>query len=222
MGAELGTWLELAREEGGAYLDWLVNALLRPRYIGEQAVKWTSRPSKKEGIRKSSEIPAPLLTILVMSVFVGATIGSIIPDRPPVKDRATVAVVVLMLWVLVSLIVHAIIRMLRGHGSVAATLMTMLQLLALAYVFSNVVALLTVSALQLVSHLSTSTAVTLPIPPGEIILGTQLLMLFIYLPFSLHRVHGIAAFGGLGLIGTCLVAFVAVLLGTLTMAVGGC
>ncbi len=216
MGAELGTWLELARKEGGAYLDWFVNALFRPSYIGEQAVKWTSQPSKK-GSTASSKIPAPLLTILVISVFIGATIGSIIPDRPPVKDRATVAVVIVMLWVLVSLIVHAIIRMLRGHGSLAATVMTMLQLLAAAYVFSNVIALLVVSAIQLVSHLS-----SLPIGPGGIILGTQLIILFVYLPFSLHRVHGIAAFGGLGLIATCLVAGVAVLLGTLTMAVGGC
>lgn len=216
MGADLGGWLELARKEGVGYIDWLVKSLMRPRYIGEQAAEWAAQKSADNPAAETHTVPAPLVTILIISVFVGATVGSLIPDRPPMKDRATVAVVVVMLWLIISLIVHALTRLLRGQGTVTATVMTMSQLLALAYVVSNVFALFAVSGLHL--FYSGKSSVT----PGEIILGLQFLILFVYMPFSLHRVHGVAAFGGLGLMVTCLAAGIAVLLGTMTLAVGGC
>jgi hypothetical protein len=157
--------------------------------------------------------------VLIISIFVGATIGAIIPGRPPMKDRATVAVVVLLLWILVSVTVHAIIRVLGGKGSVGATLLAMLQVLALGYVLSNMLTLLVISAL---TSLTSDSPSDLPVRPGTLLLGLQFVIALIYLPFSLHKVHGLAAFRGLGIFVTFLAASIAFVVGALALAAGGC
>jgi len=222
MTTDLGGWLEFARNEAVGYVDWLLNALLRPSYMGRQALKWSAE--SQPGAEHDGTLTLQLIPIVGISIFVGATIGAIIPNRPPMKDRATVEVVVVVLWIFVSLIVHGLIAAAGGRGTLRQTLWTMLQILALAYVVSNTLALFGVSALVSVGKSAS-------IQPGSLIIALQFLLLLVYLPLSLREVHQVGAAGApastlfgtlLGLLITTVSAAVAVIFGWMTLASGGC
>jgi hypothetical protein len=221
VGTDLGGWLELARNEAGGYFDWFLNALRSPSFVGRQALQWSGEPEAAgDGNRRF----APLVSILAISIFVGATIGATIPHRPQMKDRVTVAVVVMVLWIFVSLIAHALIRAAGGVGSMKATLFTMLQILAFAYVVSNALAWFGIAALEAMGK-------TGYVQSGSLIIALQFLILLIYLPLSLREVHHVGAGGALAgtFAGTLLAlsvpivsAVIAMLFGWITLASGGC
>jgi hypothetical protein len=86
----------------------------------------------------------PYLTrIVLISVLIGASLGALIPNRPPLIDRAEVFVVVALLWMFLSLLVHGVCRILGGREDAGLTMLLMMQALAFAYVASNFLTLLT-------------------------------------------------------------------------------
>ena len=81
---------------GKVYANWVLLMLTSPRSIVEKTRMMTSE-------RKIGRI---LLTIVVSTVFIGITIGTLIPNRPAIASRAVVFLVLSLLWIFLSMLVH--------------------------------------------------------------------------------------------------------------------
>jgi hypothetical protein len=190
-------------EYGTGFSDWAFGVLAHPFSVNERA--------ESKGKR---------LSFLVLATLIGATLGSLIPGRPPIADRSTVAVTVVALWTFTSVMIHFVCRLFRGKGTLDATVLTMLQLLAVAYVISNFVTMLITSAAGAFSNVH-AIVLRAHLEPGEIILSIQFLLLLIYTPLLLKGVH---KFSGLamGIVIGFLAAGIAVLLALPVAASGKC
>jgi hypothetical protein len=190
-------------EYGTGFSDWAFGLLAHPFSINEGG------PSK--GKR---------LSFLVLATLIGATLGSLIPGRPPIADRSTVAVTVVALWTFTSVMIHFVCRLFRGKGTLDATVLTMLQLLAVAYVISNFVTMLITSAAAAFPNVHAIVQRT-DLEPGEVILLIQFFVLLIYTPLLLKGVHKFSGHAMGWLIGL-LAAGIAVLLAMPVAASGKC
>jgi hypothetical protein len=196
--------LELAQTYATDYLAWFLSLLIRPLSTGSDLYSDKQR-----------------IVFLLISTFVGATLGSLIPGRPPISDRTTVAVTVVVLWVFTSVLIHVACRVLRGHGTLNNTVLSMLQILAVAYVVSNFLTMLTSFASAAYPPVKAALASTSLANPGNLILSIQFVMLIIYTPFVLSAVH---KFQGLiiGALAGLFAACIAILLATPVAASGHC
>jgi|SRR5579863_1634765 len=195
---------EIIESYGTDFLDWFLSVLFKPLTTGGELY-----PAKRRFV------------FLTFCTLIGATIGSLIPGRPPIGDRATVAVTVIALWTFTSVLIHVTCRILRGHGSLNNTILSMLQILAVAYVVSNFVVMLTTSAASLYSPIKAALASVNLSKPGDQILFLQFVILAVYTPFvltSVHRFQGLL----LGSIAGVLAAGIAVLLATPVALSGHC
>jgi hypothetical protein len=100
VGFELKDAFEVARTEIAGYAQWFTSAVASPTYIGQRAIEWRDDGPASAGRSKDFYV------VLVVSAVLGATIGAIIPDRPPLKNRFTVAVVVVLAWLCISVRTH--------------------------------------------------------------------------------------------------------------------
>jgi hypothetical protein len=204
-------WIELTRTLAGAYGEWFLKSLAYPSSLAVGIYSWNA---------KEEDTRSRIYIFLLFSALIGGAVGSIIPDRPPIQERAVVAVTVLILWVFVSLFTHMLCRMMRGKGSPGSTIVAMLQVLALVYVASNFLALLIVSAESTYPAFRKLLAAQGINTPGDVILGIQFLMLLAYVPLTLKSLHG---FRGIqGIIISLTAASGAILMSSLIWARGGC
>jgi hypothetical protein len=180
MAIELTGMLEVVKAEAAQYMDWFTSSLRSPAYIARRA-RTASGTEAADG--------GPLYVTLVLSAFIGATLGSLIPNRPALPQRAAVAVLVVAVWYFVALMLHSILRLLRCEVSVGTTTRTAMQLLALAYVAGNFIGLLIASAAGLVPHLQTLLE-SLRWGPGSPIVVAQFVMILVYLPLAFKSAFG--------------------------------
>jgi hypothetical protein len=203
---ELKDMIAVVQTELTSYASWFTSAVRSPRFMAHKAIEWQPEPV----------VNKEFLTILVVSAFVGATVGSVIPDRPPLKDRFTVAVIVVLAWLLVSSVTHAAVRVLHTHRPIGVTVQAMMQVLALAYVVSCFAGLL-VSGVR----------ASLPAfdswmedgdfgSPGDVIVIVQFIAILFYLPLVLGAAHGgkgiVAGAAGVGVVGASFAAIISLLL----------
>jgi hypothetical protein len=186
------------------FLAWFLSLLTQPLKVGAEIYSAKQR-----------------LVFLVFCTLIGATVGSLIPGRPPINDRTTVAVTVVVLWTFTSVLIHVVCKILRGHGTLNNTILSMLQILAVAYVVSNFLTMLTTSAAALYPPAKAALASINLAEPGTLILSIQFVMLALYTPFVLTSVH---RFQGLiiGLLSGLMAAGIAVLLATPVALAGHC
>ena len=212
MGLDIKDALEVIRHEAVSYAAWFTSALSSPTYIARKAEEWeTAKSETVVGSASSSQF----FVVLVISTVIGATVGAVIPGRPPLKDRFTVFVVVVLVWYLISILTHAVVRLLRGQGKTGTTVRAMMQLLALVYVLSNVACLLMVSAAGSLPPFKIFLESTGFGEPGTILVSIQFLLLLFYLPLTIRRAHGfrgVVAGCAAGLFGATCAAVVASLL----------
>ena len=215
MAFDLKDVISVVQTEITGYAGWFTSALRRPGYMAERALEWQAE----------AVVNKEFLTILVLSAFVGATVGAVIPNRPPLQDRFTVAVVVVLAWLSVSCITHLFVRLLRAHGPVGVTVQAMMQVLALAYVLSAFVGLLVAGARAVVPMFDSwleEWADGIFGEPGAIIVSVQFVVIATYLPFVLGKAHGakglVAGTAGISVVGASFAALIALLL----VSVRGC
>ena len=82
-----------------------------------------------------------LYTYLIISIFIGSTLNSIIPQRPSIPEITVTIVVTLAVWIIYSLVTFGVCRLIGGKGKFLETVSLSLQLLATIYVVSNLIAL---------------------------------------------------------------------------------
>jgi hypothetical protein len=174
---------------------------------------WASEVlTKPSGVVLNSSSPSTIFVHLLISALVGGTLGAIIPGRPPVSDRATTAVVVVVLWIFTSLFMHFACRIMRGKGTVNQTILSVIQLLAVAYVCSTFLALLVTSARAAYPFMQHYFENTFVDSPGGILLFFQFLIMAVYTPIilkSVHRFQGVIVGSFTGLLCAVLGAFLA-------------
>lgn len=208
---EDGGFADMLGKYGKDYATWLLAILTGPQGIVD----------KTREINTKGETPQYLLPILIVSIFIGATIGALIPGRPPLQSRATIFCVVSILWVFMSLLVHGVCRMFGGKATMIMTLSLMIQDLAFVYVASNFLTLILSSSAAMYQPIHTLLADRLVLSsPGRILLSLQFLLLLYLVPLTVSRAH---EFKGYTLILVALFAAVfAVSLGMPVLALGGC
>ena len=167
------------------YTDWFLGMVARPAAIVEK-----SRLARESG--KQTEY---LLTILSVSVFLGVTLGALIPYRPAIQSRATVFVVVSFLWLFLSILVHFCCKLLGGKEDSQTTMSLMLQNLAFAYVVSNFLTLLGMWLLITYGNFDPGTnGDGVSVIPGTILFLIQFLVLFYLVPTTISYAHGFHGF----------------------------
>jgi hypothetical protein len=161
-----------------------------------------------------------IISALLISAFLGATIGAVIPDRPPLHDRVTTVIIVVIAWLVISVFTHIFTVLLRAKGALAITVGVMMQILAFAYMASNFMVLLLLSAAKALGSSDVSDmGLSWMTSPGELVTAIQLLILLILVPRSLRYAHSLRGFGVVvGFIGALIGGVVALALAQ----TGGC
>jgi hypothetical protein len=77
---------------GRDYITWLFAIITDPQSI----------IAKTREVNGKGEYAQYLLPILIVSIFLGATIGALIPNRPPFQSRVAIFCVVSILWLFMS------------------------------------------------------------------------------------------------------------------------
>ena len=132
---------------------------------------------------------------MLISIFVGLTIGGLIPSGNPRPDLATSSIVIVSYWLLYSSLVHLVCRVFAGKGTFSQTLSISLQLLSVIYVIASFATLmwgtfvtgtkfgaLLASTGNLPAHLVER--------PIDMYFVVQCGLLTIYLPIAVKRLHG--------------------------------
>ena len=206
MGLDVKETLEVTKSEVASYANWFTSALRSPAFIARYA---------RADETVANEKYAAFFVVLVVSALIGATIGAIIPERPPIKDRFTVAVVVVLVWYFISFLLHGVVRLFGGEGPMKVTIRAMMQVLALAYVVSNVVTLVIMSAAATWPLFRRALMQVSIDTPGDVLISSQLLLLLFYVPTTVrwtHGIRGVLVGTAIGVMGTVFAGLVVVVL----------
>ncbi len=190
------------------YLRW---------FVAMMAVSPTIVERTAEARRLGRHIPY-LARIVLISVVIGATLGALIPNRPPLINRAEVFVVVALLWMFLSLLVHGICRILGGRENSGMTMLLMMQALAFAYVASNFLTLLTFQAGKY--YFPGTLDNPEPFLTGYVLLSIQFALLLYLVPWTVSRAHGFS--GARWFLVALSAAVLTVLIGLPVAVAGGC
>jgi TIR domain-containing protein len=193
------------------YLRWLAAMVVQPDRV--------IRRTRSAGA--NDQYLSYMTRIVLISVMIGATIGALIPDRPPLLGRVQIFLVLSLLWLFLSLLVHLTCRLFGGKEGIGTTVTLMMQALAFAYVVSNFLTLLVVVASRYYGPLIPESVLDFKqVSPGVFILGLQFILLLYLVPLTVSRAH---SFGGARwfLVALCAAALT-LLLGLPVAAMGGC
>jgi hypothetical protein len=195
---------ELVETYATDFFTWFFGLLTRPFSVG------TETQSNKRHI-----------LFLVFYALIGATIGSLIPGRPPIGDRSKTAVTVVVVWTFIGVLIHFACRLFRGKGSLDRTVLATLQILAVGYVVSNSITMLITMAEAALPRLASALESTGLKGPGHLILFFQFCVVAIYTPMVLKSVH---RFGGffVGTLVGLVAALIAVLIASPVVMAHGC
>jgi len=195
---------ELVETYATDFFSWFFGLLTRPFSVG------TEIQSNQRHI-----------LFLVFCALIGATIGSLIPGRPPISDRSKTAVTVVVVWTLIGILIHFACRLFWGKGSLDRTVLATLQILAVGYVLSNSITMLITMTEAALPRLASALASTGLKGPGDLILFLQFCFVAIYTPMVLKSVHRFAGFFVGTLVGL-VAALIAVLIATPVVMAHGC
>ena len=157
---------------------------------------------QQSGIVASSQTGQPntlinpkLFSFVLISIFIGLTISTLIPGDKAQPDLATSSIVIVLYWLLYSSFVHMVCRIFAGKGSFSQTLSISLQLLSVIYVVSSFVALMWgtfVTGTKFGALLASrgDLPARLVERPIYIYFVVQFGLLAVYLPIAVKRIHG--------------------------------
>jgi len=196
---------------GKGYATWLLAILSNPQSIVE----------KTREVNAKGDTAQYLLPVIIVSIFLGATLGALIPGRPPLQSRVVIFCIVSILWVFMSLLVHGICRVLGGKATMLTTLSLMIQDLAFVYVASNFLTLIVSWSAIVYKPIDNLLANRLVLStPGTILFTLQFLLLLYLVPLTVSRAH---EFKGYLLVLVALFAAVfAVSFGVPVFSMSGC
>lgn len=185
---DLEKWVGLAATYGSNYLSAFTGILRHP-------IAWF-RPdpdAADEGAANAGVTP-DLFIFALISIFLGVTAGALIPGRKDGPGALESLVVVLLMWLAMSAFTHGVSRLMGGRGSYAEGLSASMQVLSVAYVLSNLLALLAAAVITLppvAAALETGSTRGFVEQPMYAYFVIQTGLLTVYLPAALRSVHSL-------------------------------
>ncbi len=152
------------------------------------------RKGRRSG-RMGTQLDPQLMAFAATSMFLGLTATSLMAKRPEGVELLAIEIVGVIFWWFYAALVHLFCKIARGRGLFLETVSVIVQVFATLYVFSSVLTLLYAMSLKLppVAHFISGLG-----DIGEIMVenpaagffAIDTILLSIYLPLSLKRVHG--------------------------------
>jgi hypothetical protein len=191
--------------------------LLHPTAFGREANRWVGHLSRAKPHPDSPSVPV----FLLVNALAGATIGGAIPGRPPIQDRATVAAVVVLVWLFIAFLTHQVCRLFGTTRKLSATVACMLMLLSVVYVTSNLTIFVAVGAVRAFpSLLRIEFLDEIRSDPGPAIVLMEFALTLMLLPLMIRGLHNFRLWQ---VIGTSVCGALATLfLAFAVLANGGC
>jgi len=165
---------------GKTYVNWFLSMISSPSTVVEN-----TRLHINDGT-----LGEYILTIAATTTIIGVTIGSLIPNRPPIESRTIVFLVISLLWIFLSLLVHFFCKMLGGRESSQVTMSLMIQNLAFVYVASNFLTLLLVWFLKAYDPNPATLGTMILSEPAASLFLIQFLLLLYFVPVTVSYAHG--------------------------------
>lgn len=143
----------------------------------------------------NTRINAKLFGFVVISIFIGLTIGKFIPGDKPQPDFPASVIVIVAYWLLYSSLVHVVCKIFAGRGTFSQTISISLQLLSVIYVIASFAALMWgtfVTGTKVGALLASrgNLPAYLVERPIHVYFVVQFGLLTIYLPIAVKRIHG--------------------------------
>jgi hypothetical protein len=208
---------EIATEYGSEHLRWFAKVIFHPIELGRAAAAWSLNAKSSTRLALQPRI----VVFLLLNAFIGATIGAAIPHRPPIADRATVAVIVVFVWMAISFCVHICCRWFGSKRRLESTTISMMMLLSTVYVLSNLLTFLLVGAGNALAQVDDDSFLSDAFKdPGSIIVLLQFALILALAPLTLRGLHGFSAWR---FVAVAIVSGVTtIVLSLSTLANGGC
>jgi hypothetical protein len=197
--------IEYLSEYFSVIVSTLIKPTLRYRPISDIVENQTSRILFSVSNLKSERLRLnpKLFSFVIISIFFGSIIQSVIPGRQSPPDLIVTVVVVIAIWFVFSCFIHVMCRVIGGVAPLDETLSVSLQVFSVLYVVSSLIALVwgvLISSLQKVGTTFTwywsppsgsGTHVTsIPLHhPISVYFLIQFVFLSIYLPIGLRPIH---------------------------------
>ena len=167
------------------------------------------KPQKKEGetdlivggtARDDRRVLNPKLFIYcVINIFVGFTLQSLVQGKLSGRELTVVVVVTLLTWVTVGTIISGIMKLLRGSGTFIDTLSLCIQLFSTVYLVSSGLTLLWSMLVEALRSQLGEGSILLVLHPFSLYFVVQFVLLIVYLPWGVKKLHRIST--GRSLVG---------------------
>ncbi|MBE7467791.1 MAG: hypothetical protein HS114_01455 [Anaerolineales bacterium] len=154
-----------------------------------------SPPSKQKGYDHGPRLSPKLISFVIISIFIGATINGFIPNRKQGPEFQVVVIFIIAFWFVSSGLTHLLCKLFKGKGTLLDTLSISLQLVSVLYVVGSFAALLLgvlITLPQITPFLSAlgSPGQQFIIDPINIYFLVHFVLISVYLPIALKHVHG--------------------------------
>lgn len=217
---DIEKFLNLGTDYLSEYLSIVITTLRKPSLRFQPMLESSVEPgaivlpSKTLVTRAGPRLNPKLFSFMIISIFIGSIVNAHIPNRTTAPEFHVTVVITLAMWFVYSCIVYSICWLLHGKGTFADTLSVSMQLLAVIYLISSLVAfswgvLVQVPLLGVYLASIGSGIEFLVNNPIYIYFFVQFILFAIYLPLALKDVHG---FKWLQQILTLILAIFAILL----------
>jgi hypothetical protein len=210
--------IDFAKVRIGDFARWYWSVLSSPLNSGD-AIRSDQLPGLTD-----KQVIANLASFVLICILAGATIGAVIPNRPKLMDRATIAVIATLLWIFIGFLSHGFCKVLRGTGKVGQSISAVVQALAIVYPLSNfAVFLLSACNSAFPSLGAVWEAMDVQSPaaaPGGWIIFIQAAFMAAYLPMLFLRIHGFGLIRGIA--SSALAVGAASIFGLAIASTGGC
>lgn len=138
--------LNLAVDYMSEYFDVFIATLTQPKVQFQPLLKDSSDNapliflSQENNSGSSMRLNPRLISFILISIFIGSTLNSLVPNRKAPPDLITIIVVLTSTWFFYSILTYWALRLSGGEGTLLHTLSISLQLFATLYVVSSFIA----------------------------------------------------------------------------------
>ncbi len=168
------------------YLSILFLTLQKPmlRFATNETSNHEKEVKQKEGKHPENigvKLNPKLIGFAILSIFIGSTLQGITPNHPSLKEAPVLVVTVVAIWLFMSLMFFIMFRFFGGKGGFGDTISISLQLLSTIYVIASLVSFLA-TVLFFANDRDFQSSYF-------VYLITQVILLTIYLPLALKKLH---------------------------------
>jgi hypothetical protein len=208
--------VDLAARHGRNQARGIAMVLLQPVAFGRDTGSRRSASRTSTGHRRPN-VPV----FLTINAFAGATIGATIPGRPHLASRATIALIVILVWLTIAFLLHQVCRLFGSKEKLSSTTVVMLMLLSVVYVVANLAIFIITGAVRAFPALANVEFLKgVAESPGSFIVFLEFLLTLVLVPLVISGLHG---FRSWKLLGAALTGCGATLfLALAVLANGGC